>query len=456
MAIKNTIYKIYDKFGIKSDRTKNITKHVLLSFLYKGGSIIASFLLVPLTIDYLDTENYGIWLTLSSFISWFSFFDIGLGNGLRNKFAEAKAKGDMATARGYVSSAYFTIGAFSLGLIVLFTGLNFFIDWTKIFNASPNLGKDLSVLMPIVFGFFCLQLVVKLITTIYTADQNHSMQGKINFYTQAGSVLIIWIMTKASESSLLIFGAIFSSLPVFLLLWFNLFAFNKRYFDFKPSIKYWKKAYLRDIFGLGLNFFIIQISGIVLYSTDNFIISKLFSPAEVVPYNIAYKYIGMASMLFSIIAAPYWSSITEAYSRLDFEWIKLAMKNFQRISLLFVVLIFCMTVISSLMYQVWIGNKVFISFNLTLLMGIFFSFSIIVTPFTIFFNGTGKIWLQAVQSVFSAILNIPLSIYLASNVKLGIEGVILSTILCFIPSIVLSRIQYKKLINNKATGVWNR
>jgi O-antigen/teichoic acid export membrane protein len=89
--------------------------------VYKGGSILASFLLVPLTINYLDTENYGIWLTLSSFIAWFSFFDIGLGNGLRNKFAEAKAKGDMTLARGYVSSAYFTIGVVSIGLIVIFT-----------------------------------------------------------------------------------------------------------------------------------------------------------------------------------------------------------------------------------------------------------------------------------------------------------------------------------------------
>ncbi|MEY4604816.1 MAG: hypothetical protein RIT43_2108, partial [Bacteroidota bacterium] len=314
MAIKKSIHNIYEKVGIKSDRSKNITEHVLLSFLYKGGSILSSFLLVPLTIDYLDTDNYGIWLTLSSFISWFSFFDIGLGNGLRNKFAEAKAKGDMTLARGYVSSAYFTIGAVSLGLIILFTAANFFIDWTKVFNTSPSLQKDLSLLMPIVFGFFCLQLVVKLITTIYTADQHHSMQGKINFYTQAGSLLLIWIMTKTSESSLLIFGTIFSALPVFLLLWFNLFAFNKRYFDFKPNFKLWKKEYLKEIFGLGATFFIIQISGIILFTTDNYIISKLFSPSEVVPYNIAYKYMSMALMLFSIIAAPYWSSITDAYN----------------------------------------------------------------------------------------------------------------------------------------------
>src|SRR5690554_5946959 len=171
-----------------SQRTKNIIKHVFASFIYKVGSVVANFLLVPLMINYLDVENYGVWLTLSSFIAWFSFFDVGLGNGLRNKFAEAKAKGDLTLAKGYVSTAYFTIGAVCLGLFVLFFGVNFFIDWTSVFNTSKGLQHDLSILMPIVFGFFCLQLVVKLITTIYIADQQHSTQGKITFITNTTSL----------------------------------------------------------------------------------------------------------------------------------------------------------------------------------------------------------------------------------------------------------------------------
>ena len=263
--MKKSIHKIYSKVGIESNRTKNITKHVLLSVLYKGGSIVCNFLLVPLTINYLDTQNYGIWLTLSSFIAWFSFFDIGLGNGLRNKFAEAKAKEDMTLARGYVSSAYYTIGLVCLCLLLVFIILNIFIDWTRFFNVSSSLKRDLSILMPTVFGFFCLQLVVKLISTIYTADQRHSVEGKINFFTQAGSLFLIWIMTKTSDSSLLTFGIIFSAFPVILLLSLNIIAFNNRYKFYKPSIRLWKKKYLKDIFGLGVKFFIIQISGIILF-----------------------------------------------------------------------------------------------------------------------------------------------------------------------------------------------
>jgi O-antigen/teichoic acid export membrane protein len=427
-----------------------------LSFLYKGGSILASFLLVPLTIDYLDTENYGIWLTLSSFISWFSFFDIGLGNGLRNKFAEAKAKGDMTLARGYVSSAYFTIGAVSLGLIILFTGLNFFIDWTKVFNASPSLQKELSLLMPIVFGFFCLQLVVKLITTIYTADQHHSMQGKINFYTQAGSLILIWIMTKTSESSLLIFGTIFSALPVFLLLWFNLFAFNKRYFDFKPSFKYWKKEYLKEIFGLGMSFFIVQMSWIIITTTDNFIISQLFSPKEVVPYNVALKFFSISSMAFTIIVTPYWSTYTDAYVKGDFDWIKKSMNQLQKFAILFSIVCIILLLLSKTLYKMWVGSDVVVPFILSSLICLYTILIIFLTPFNYFINGSGKIKLQLIQSVIMSLLNIPISIIFATKFNLGVIGVILGTTICILPGVLLSRIQYYKLINQVARGIWNK
>lgn len=448
--------RIYKLLGVTSDRSMNITKHVLISFLYKGGSILSNFLIVPLTLNILDSENYGVWLTLSSFIAWFSFFDIGLGNGLRNKFAEAKAKGNMTLARGYVSSAYYTIGVVSLLLILVFLSLNFFIDWSKVFNTSPKLQNDLGILMPIVFGFFSIQLVVKLITTIYTADLQHSVQGKITFITNVTSLFLIWVFSYFNYSSLLFYGILFSLIPVLILLLFNFFAFYGRYRAYKPSITYWKREYFKDIFGLGISFFVIQMSGIILYSTDNFLISTLFSPADVVPFNIAYKYMSIALMLFSIVAAPYWSSITDAYNRHDLQWIKRVMKNFQQISLLFMLLILIMVITSNYIYNIWVGADLKIPIHLTVLMSIFFAASIYVTPFTMFLNGTGKVKLQAMQSIISALINIPLSIYLAKEIALGSTGVILATIICFLPSIILSRIQFNTLITQSAEGIWNK
>jgi O-antigen/teichoic acid export membrane protein len=454
--LKEIINKVYNKVGIKSNRTKNITKHVFISFIYRGGNIITTFLMVPLTIKFLDTENYGIWLTLSSFIAWFSFFDIGLGNGLRNKFAEAKAKGDLKLAKAYVSSAYFTIGSICLFLIAVFLILNLFTDWTRVFNTNPSFNKELGLLMPIVFSFFCLQLVVKLIATIYTADQNHSMPGKINFYTSVFSLLAIWLMTHIFKGSLLLFGVIFTGLPVFIMLFFNLFAFSNNYNDYKPSFSLWKHIYIKDIFGLGLKFFIIQMSGIILFTSDNFIITQLYGPKEVVPYNIVYKYFSASSMVLSIIMVPYWSSITEAYIKGDFTWLKQAMKSLLKITLVSMFLLIFMLLISPEVYKIWIGDQVAIPYSLSIFTALYFAISIFYNPFTALINGTGKILLQLYSLAITSIINIPLSVFLAKNLNFGVSGVILSTVICLIPYAVLAPIQSYKIINNKATGLWNK
>lgn len=450
------LHKLYNKIGIKSDRTKNITKHLLVSFIFKGGSILASFLLVPITMNYLDTKSYGLWLILSSFISWFYFFDIGLGNGLQNMFAEAKAKDDMTLARGYVSTAYFTIAAVSTLLLIVFLGANFFIDWSKIFNSSAKLASDLNYLMPVLFGLFCLQLVVKLITTIYTADQNHSMQGKINFYTQAISLLAIWLLTFTEKNSLLVFGIVFSTLPVLILLGMNFFAFGSTYKQFLPSILLWKKEYLKDIFGLGFKFFLIQMAMMILYSTDNFIIAQLYGTEAVVPYNIVYKYFSASNMVLTMIIVPYWSSITEAFVKEDFVWLRKSLKSLIKIAMVSMVLLIAMLLLSPWIYKIWIGDKVSIPFFLSLYTSLYFAINIFCNPFNVILNGTAKIKLQLYSFLVAGILNIPLSIFLAKNMNFGVSGVIIATTICLIPFAIMAPIQVYKIINKKAVGIWNK
>ena len=257
MPIK--INEFYKRLAGSSTRTQNIVKHIGWSTLFKGGSILANFLLVPISIDYLGQENYGVWLTLSSFIGWFTVLDIGLGHGLRNRFAEAKANGEIHLAKVYVSIAYITMSVICVGVIILFIFGNFLIDWSTIFNTSKILGKELSFLMPILFTFFTLQLVAKLILTIYTADQLPSIQGKIEFFIQTLLLLGIWLLTKTSGNSLMIFGALYTGLPIILLISFNFIAFNGRYKQFKPELKDWRYDKLKDITSLGFIFFIISI-----------------------------------------------------------------------------------------------------------------------------------------------------------------------------------------------------
>ena len=66
----------------------------------------------------------------------------------------------------------------------------------------------------------------------------------------------------------------------------------------------------------------MQIAAVVVFTTDNLIITQLFGPAQVAPYSIALKYFNIAQMGFSIIITPFWSAFTEAYTKNDYAWIK--------------------------------------------------------------------------------------------------------------------------------------
>ena len=103
------------------ERTVRAKKNIIASVFIKGVSIIIGFLMIRVTLNYLDQTKYGIWLTLTSFMAWFAFFEIGLGKGLQNKLAEALALKDTILARKYVSTTYALIGiVFSTVALIFF------------------------------------------------------------------------------------------------------------------------------------------------------------------------------------------------------------------------------------------------------------------------------------------------------------------------------------------------
>jgi O-antigen/teichoic acid export membrane protein len=164
----------------------------------------------------------------------------------------------------------------------------------------------------------------------------------------------------------------------------------------------------------------------------------------------------IASMLFTIILTPYWSSVTEAYAKGELDWIKKSMKNLIKFSAGILILILILVIAAPYAYDLWIGDVVSIPFSLTLGMAVFFSVMLLYAPFNVFINGIGKIRLHMYSFALGAILNIPLSIILVKYTFLGVEGVIVATIICILPNLLLFPMQYYKLINKTAKGIWNK
>lgn len=449
------IKSLFNKFFSGHERSIKARKNILGSFLLKGISIVISLVLVPLTIDYLNPTKYGIWLTLTSVIGWFVFFDIGLGNGMRNKFAEAKAIGDDVLARIYISTTYAIITIIAAVLFLAFFSINQFLDWGEILNAPADL-KEIESLVFIVYTVFCFQFIVKLINVVFIADQKPAISGAINTIGSLISLLVVYVLTKTTNGSLLYLGASFSIINLIIPLIVSLFVFNGIYKKYKPSIKFVDFSKSKELLGLGVRFFITQIAAIVVTATDNIIIAQLFGSEEVVVYNVSYKYFAVMSMVFTIITSPYWSAFTEAYVKNDIAWIKQTIVKVSKLWVLVMIALVLMLIFSNYAYHLWIGDRVVIPFNLSVVMAVWVLLGTSIMIFGNFLAGVNKIQLSLYHSIFVTIVNIPLSILFAKYFEMGSVGVILASVVCIFPRAIFQPIQYWKIINGRAKGIWDK
>lgn len=446
-------------FFTKGDqRSLKAKKNIVGSLLIKGMSIAIGLILVPLTIHYINPSQYGIWLTLSSMIAWISFFDIGFTHGLRNKFAEAKARGDKEAVRIYISTTYYYISIIFITLLLILLFVNQFISWHILLSLPQTMEKEVSQLAMLIFTYFCFQFIFRVINTILTADQQPAKASMIDMFGQLLSLLAIFLLTKFTNGSLLYLGLSVGIAPVLVLLAANLYFFKTKFRAYIPSFSHVKKEYAKDIMKLGLKFFVLQIAAIIQFETSLFLIAHYFGTEEVTNYNIAFKYFSILQMGFTILLSPLWSGVTDAYNSGEAGWIKNAVKKYLLILIPFVVAGLIMLAASDKVYELWIGKDVVhIDFSISLLCLVFFSTTMFASIFVSVINGIGALQIQFYTAIIGSICFFGLSLLLIKYFHLGVQAVIIASIVTNVFGYIIAPIQFYKIFYKKSnTKIWYR
>lgn len=438
------------------ERSIRAKKNIAASLVIRGCSIIISLILVPLTINYINASRYGIWLTLSSIVAWLSFFDIGLTQGLRNKFAEAKAKGDDSTARIYVSTTYALLAIIFTIIWILFFFLNNFLNWSEILKVSGSMRNEVTILAAIVFTYFCISFVLKIVNTILLADQKPAISSLIDLLGQVFSLIFIAILVKTTEGSLVKLGLGLCVSPVLVLVSANLYLFRGIYKKYKPSISAIRFSYAKDLFNLGLVFFLIQFAVIIQYQTANIIIARNFGTEDVTSYNIVYKYFSILNMVFAIFLTPFWSASTEAYQKNDIQWIKNGIKKYNQLNILMVFAGLLMLIFSGTIYRLWIGEgKVNIPFLLSLWGFLYFNVFMYGGKYVSFLNGISALRIQFISSAITPFVYIGSAMLLIKVYHLGVYSLFIASIIANFNGLVLAPLQYHQIINKRSkSAIW--
>ena len=435
-------------------RSSMLRANIVGSMLLKVVGLATSLLIVPLTIDYLNSEVYGIWLTISSILYWFAFFDVGLSNGMRNYLVRAIAQDDYHAAKTYVSTTLtiMTAIAATVGLLCILP-LSL-IDFQRLFNTTVLSAGQLRDAMAASVFFSMALLVVRTFGMIYIALQKYAVNDVISVTGHLLALVAIWVLTKTTSGHLMYVVLALTVIPVAVYLVASVPLFRSHP-ELRPALGNFDWASVSDIVGKGLGFFLIQITScLVIFGGSNLIITQCCGPESVTVYNIAYKYFSVLTIGYTIVLAPMWSAYTDAYAKGDMAWIE---KTFRRALQTFGLAAVCgmvMLAVSSYVYELWVGDRVHIPFDVSLSVLLYVLAFNLNNCVTYLLNGLNTIFVQILTSVlFTAVY---LAVVLWKGPSLGITGITASMAVCYAAMSIIHWYQCRLLMGGTASGIWKR
>ena len=445
----NLIEYIKNKVFSGNKRSAKAKKNIIEMLFLKGGNILIGILLVPMTLNYVDSETYGIWLALSSMVAWISFFDIGINNGLKNKLAEAFAKEDYLLGKKYVSTTYAILTLIFIPLMIVLLVVVPFIDWSVLLNLDTKQNDGLLIAIAIIIAYFCINFILSTINVVLMSDQRPADASLRQFVQQLTSLIIIYVLTTTTKGSLINLCLGLCASPLIVILLFNFTLFTGRYRAIAPSFGNIDFSLAPNLLKLGIQFFVIQIAAIIQYQMINFLILRYYGAAEVAAYNIAFKYFSILTMVWSILISPLWVAVTDAISRNDYAWINNVKKKYIQYYFCFVVIGGGLLLCSSFIYDIWIGDKVSISLVLSIFVLIYNLAMMFGSIFVMIINGSGQLKLQSYASIVSPFVFI-FTFFMCNNIFCyGVISVLIAAIISNFNGLVLAPIQCRKILKSK-------
>ncbi|KZL89729.1 oligosaccharide flippase family protein [Clostridium magnum] len=417
-------------------------KESMYNYAYKALLFLVGFLNVRVTINYLGTETYGLWATMISILGWINLSDFGISNGMRNKLTELITLGEKKEASSLVSTGY--------NIIAIIAVTMFFIS-VVIFNIINIFrGVDVRIIIPFYISIcgFCINFVLNISRSIaYSIHKSFLVmftQVLTSILTLFGTILISIFSTKnLTLFSINSFIAIFLSNLVLSTIIFRKYKF------LIPRIGKVNTKKFKDIINNGTKFFIIQLCMIVLFSTDNVIISNILGNEEVARYNVISKVYNSLNDLQSIMLISFWAAVSKAITLNDIKWIKSEKNKLLILVIPFTICIIFISVFLNPIIKIWLGNESFIFDTGTII--VFALYSVVVALSGIYANianGIGKLNIQVVLSIIGAVSNIPLSVIFSKYMSMGIAGVKLATLLAVALNVIFIPIQLRKEFKN--------
>jgi FkbM family methyltransferase len=411
-------------------RYRRILAAGLAGIFGKGINLLVSTVTIPLTLRYLGSNGFGLWTAISSAVAMFYVFDVGIATTLTNLISKSFAENDEDSAATHFATALWLVLSISALLGAVGWILWPHIDWASIFNVpDPSLARETGRAVAAAFVVFLCALPAGLAPRVLAGyQQTHAA----NLFAAAGSILsllAIIVVIGLHGSLTVLVAAYAASMPaaqVASLVWM---CFKR------PWMKPWPSLFRRNLFGAifhsGSQFFLIQIAGLVVFNSDNLVISHFLSPSQVTPYNVTWRLVSYVTAVPILFVPALWPAYAEAHAKGDLAWIQGAYAR-SRWTTLAVLGAGCAIFLAAgqRIIRLWAGPAAVPSTALLALMCVWMVIFAITLYQSCLMGATSRVARQAVYGPAAAVVNLALSVVWVRT--FGSLGVLLATVVSYV------------------------
>ncbi|WMN87512.1 oligosaccharide flippase family protein [Vibrio parahaemolyticus] len=394
------------------NHTKTRNFRLLLSIatagLTKVVGIGSTLITMPITLDYLGTEKFGIWMVISGIVAFMSFSDLGIGVGLQNALSKAYGRNDMESPRFYIGNAYILSVSISAMMIALVFLGGDYIPISSLFNITDlELIKEVKSTLILSFIIFISGIPISMIQRVLNGYQCTYITNNIQLVGKLLGMISIFLVVYL-DLGLIFLTSLFIASPLIVQFLYSIYFFVKKE-NLIPKVVFSKK-FFQPIISAGLWTVFAQIIFSAKMNVPVLIISSALGLIAVTEYSIAMKLISVASLMITMALQPLWTVYGEAFYRDDKIWVRNTLYKSLKIVLLLTSLSAALFIfLGQGIIEFWLNSETIPPRMMIICFSCWMIASNINVCFAMLLNGTGNFRNQTVFSFCFILIALVLS-----------------------------------------------
>lgn len=382
-------------------------------FANKFFQVFSSIITMPLLLEYLGENTFGLYISLQTFFLWL-LFDNGISEAIKNELVSLSSTTNSTKIQSLVSTSFVLLLLFSSLLVLIF-----FFFYYYLFSHESISFFTLIITLSIIWVYIPIRIVREICTGL--------QKGYVysNFLNVAAFLNLLAIIIGVKMELDINYFIIVNVLSFFLA---NLFCyiyvglFISRFYV--PKIISFKLKTAKVILPSSINFFLVGVFLMVINNIDLVFVNYLFGSEVTASFSFAFKLIVYAATFASFFSYPMWPAITESINERDNAWKKRAVNRLLLYSLIYTLFTaLFLAVFGSKIIALWTSNILDIPFLLIFYLSLYLVIKVITNVIATILKAYGEIEKQIFPTFLEALLHICFCFLLAKY--FGLNGYVL-------------------------------